>query len=65
MVSNYSSERSFSAFKRIKGALRSNMKEQKLNNITIMNIEADILRKVDFQHVVKEFVSRKCLKSVF
>ena len=32
----------FSALKRIKGVLISPMNDQKLNNVTIMNIEADI-----------------------
>lgn len=65
MVSSCLKKRSFSASKRIKSLLRSAMNDRKLNNLSIINIEVDILRKVDFQDVVKEFASCKCRKPVF
>ena len=65
MVHNCLSEESFSTLKCIKGVLRPTVNDQKLNNLTVMNTEADILQKVDFQDVVKEFSSSKCHKSVF
>ena len=64
MVSNCSGERSFSALKRIKNVLRSTMTDQKLNNLSIMSIEAEVLRKIDFHDIIKEFASRKCRKSI-
>ena len=64
MVSNCSGERSFSALKRIKNVLRSTTTDQKLNNLSLMCIEAEVLRKIDFQDIIKEFASRKCRKSI-
>lgn len=64
MVCNCSGERSFSALKRIKNVLRSTMTDKRLNNLSIMSIEAEILRKIDFQDVIREFASRKCSKSI-
>lgn len=64
MVSNCSGERSFFALKRIKNVLRSTMTDQKQNNLSLMCIEAEVLRKIDFQDIIKEFASRKCRKSI-
>ena len=60
MVSNCSGERSFSVLKRIKNVHRSTMTDQKLNNLSIMSIEADVLLKIDFHVIIKEFASLKC-----
>ena len=64
MVSNCSGEQSFSALKRIKNVLRSTMTDQKLNNLSIMSIEAEVLRKIDFHDIIKEFASCKCRKPI-
>ena len=45
MVSNCSGERSFSTLKRIKNVLRSTMTDQKLNNLSLMCIEAEVYAK--------------------
>jgi hypothetical protein len=64
MMSNCSGDRSFSALKRIKNVLRSTMTDKKLNNLSIIRIEAEILRKIDFHDIIKEFATRKCRKSI-
>ena len=62
MVSNCSGERSFSALKRVKSVLRSRMNDNKLNNLSLMHIENNVLRKVEFSDIVKTFALNKCRK---
>ena len=57
-VTNCSGERSFSALKRIKNYLRSNLKDEKLNHLALMHIESTVLRKLNFNNVLDQFVER-------
>ncbi|XP_065651224.1 uncharacterized protein LOC136079416 [Hydra vulgaris] len=59
MITNSSSERSFSNLKRIKKKLRTSMDEGRLNQLAIMSSESDILRKPDFQNVIDKNVQIK------
>ena len=62
MVSNCTGERSFSKLKRIKSELRSTMTESRLNMLSLMSIEHDLLRKIDFRETIEEFRNRKSRK---
>ena len=62
MVTNCSGERSFSALKRIKNALRSSMTQMRLNNLTLLHVEREIVRKIDFSDMIKEFAIKKSRK---
>ena len=62
MISNCSGERSFSKLKLIKNRLRTSLGQEKLNQLTIMNIEYDVLREIDFEHIVADFSKRKARK---
>lgn len=66
-VSNCSAERSFSALKRVKSYLRSTMKEQKLNSLAILHIEADILNGEGFEYkdLIDEFATMKARRKHF
>ena len=44
MISNCSSERSFSKLRRIKNGLRSCMTQTRLNSLTLLSVESEILR---------------------
>ena len=55
MVSNCSGERTFSKLKRIKNEVRSTMGETRLNFLSIMSIESNILRDLDFSSIIKTF----------
>ena len=48
MVSYCSGERSFSKLKRIKNELRNRIEQDRLNSLSIMSIESDVLRQLDF-----------------
>ena len=58
LVTNCSGERSFSALKRIKNYLRSTLKDEKLNHLALMHVESSVLRKLNFNNVLDDFVER-------
>lgn len=66
-ISNCSAERSFSALKRVKSYLRSTLKEQKLNSLAILHIEADILNGEGFEYndLIDEFATTKSRRKRF
>ena len=52
MVTNCSAERSFSKLKLVKNRLRTSMTNNRLNNLSIMSIENDILRNIKFDQLI-------------
>lgn len=62
MVANSSSERSFSKLKLIKNRLRTVMNQERLSNLSLLSIEFDILRELDFSDIVEEFANRRARK---
>lgn len=65
MVTNCTSERSFSKMKLIKSRLRSSMEEDRLVHLVLLSSERDILREMTFDDVVKNFANEKCRKKFF
>ena len=65
MTSNCSGERSFSRLKRINNELRSTMGQDHLSILSLMSIENDILRSLDFNDFIADFAMRKVRKRVF
>jgi len=61
-VTNASGERSFSKLKIVKNRLRSTMGQERLNHLTLMSIESDLVRKLDFSDLVKDFAAKKSRK---
>jgi len=60
-ISNCSAERSFSAPKRITTYFRSTLKQEILNSLAILHIEADILNDNEFEYndLIDEFATKK------
>ena len=56
-ATNASSERSFSALRRIKTYLRSTMTQARLNHIMIMNIHKNLTDELDMIHMANLFVA--------
>ena len=64
-VTNCTGERSFSHLKRIKSTLRSTQTQERLNALSLLNIECDLLQKLDFYEIIDAFSSAKCRKRCF
>ena len=62
MISNCSAERSFSKMKLIKNRLRTSMCNDRLFHLSLMSIEADILREINFEDLVNELARKKARK---
>ncbi|XP_045464849.1 uncharacterized protein LOC123674057 [Harmonia axyridis] len=63
-ATNCSAERSFSALKRILSYLRSSMSQERLNSLAVLCIEAELLKKLDFEAVLQQFAEKKICKRV-
>ncbi len=61
-VTNCEGERSFSQMARIKNELRTKMTQRRLNSLSLMAIEAELVRELDFDDIIQDFSSRKARK---
>ncbi|XP_043483534.1 uncharacterized protein LOC122511996 [Leptopilina heterotoma] len=59
MVTNCSGERSFSKMKIIKNRLRTSMGQNRLENLTLLSLENDILRNLSFNQIIDDFAKEK------
>ena len=59
MVTNCSAERSFSRLKYIKNSLRTTMQQGRLEALSLLCIEADVLRKIGYEDLIKDFARKK------
>ena len=56
-ATNATSERSFSALRRVKTYLRTTMTQQRLNNLMVLHIHKDLVDSLELERVAKGFVS--------
>ena len=56
-ISVASSERTFSALRRLKTWLRSTMTQERLTHLALMHVHPDILKKVDIHGLMRTFIS--------
>lgn len=61
-ISNAGGERSFSVLKRVKNYLRSTLSQQKLNSLSILYIEKELLHNTNFDDLIDQFVQLKIRK---
>lgn len=64
MVTNCTGERSFSKLRRIKNYLRTTMSQERLTDLTILCMEYDILRSLNFDDIIEKFSLSKARKSI-
>lgn len=57
-ATNATSERSFSALRRIKSYLRSTMSQPRLNHLMILHYHQDMCDKLDLKSVANEYISK-------
>ena len=55
-ATNATSERFFSAFRRVKNYLRGTMTQQRLNNLMVLHVHKDITDSLKLQDIANEFV---------
>jgi hypothetical protein len=60
-----SAERSFSEFKLIKTYFRSSMLQERLNGLSTLSIEKDMLENIDINVIIKDFASQNTRKNHF
>jgi DNA (cytosine-5)-methyltransferase 1 len=65
MVTNCTTERSFSQMKRIKNPNRTTMRQERLEFLSLFIIEADLLRQINFVDLIKDFANKKCRRKLF
>jgi len=63
-VTSASCERSFSKLKLIKSYLRSTTKQTRLNDLSIISIEHQVAKSIDYEDIIKEFASKKSRKII-
>jgi len=64
-ISSCKAERAFSKLLLIKNPLRTALKEDKLNALTILSSEQDIIREMDFSEKISNFAALKARKKQF
>ena len=57
-TTNATSERSFSAMKRVNSHLRTTMKQERLNNLMVLHVHKDYTDKIPLTTVANEFISK-------
>jgi len=62
MVTNCSGERSFSKLKNIKNDLRLTMYQYRLNRLTLMSLEHEVLREIELTELIDNFAKVKARK---
>ena len=58
-----SAESSFSKLKLIKNFLRSTMGQERLNDLAMLSIEAELAKHIDFQGIISDFAMKKARKA--
>jgi hypothetical protein len=58
MISNCTGERSLSKLGIIKNELRSTIGQERLNMLSLMSIEHDILRGINFDGLIDDLIAR-------
>ena len=60
-----SAERSFSKLKLLKSYLRSTMTQERLNDLAMIALESDMLKKIDYVRIIKDFISKNAQRIKF
>ena len=64
-ATNVSSERSFSALRRVKSYLRATMKQDRLNHLMLIHVHKDKADELDFKQLINEFIHSEHRLNIF
>ena len=64
LVTNCTFECSFSQMKRIKIQNKTMTRQEKLESLSLLMIEADLLRQINFEDLIKYFANKKCRRKL-
>lgn len=64
-VSNCTGEKSFSVLKRVKNYMRSSMKDDRLNALSHLSIESDLLKTLNLDEIINDFGISKSREKSF
>ena len=64
VITNCTTERSFSQLKRIKNPKRSTMNQDRLDSLALLCIESDVLRRISFEEIIENFSRKKSRQKV-
>jgi len=53
---------SFSTLSRVKNAIRASTSDERLNHLSIMCIESEVMQSIDFKDVISDFANAKARK---
>jgi DNA (cytosine-5)-methyltransferase 1 len=65
MVTNCTTENSFSQMKRIKDPNRTTMRQERHAFLSLLMMEADLLHQINFEDLIKDFALKKCRRKLF
>ena len=65
MVTNCRGERSFSKLKHMKNEQRTSIGQDRLNNLTLLSIEHELLRKTTDDDIIARFEAQKARRRLF
>ena len=61
-TTNCTSERSFSHLSNLENKFRTSTLQSRLNNLSLMNINSDLLRQINFSDIINAFAEKKSRK---
>lgn len=61
-VTNCTGERSFSTLKRVKTYLRNSLSDDKTADLSLLSIESETAKALNFEDIIQKFASLKCRK---
>ncbi len=64
-VTNCEGERSLSQLKRVKNELRTTMRQKRLSALSLLAIESELVKGMDFEDLINDFACTKSRNKMF
>ena len=58
-------ERSFIKLKLLKSYLRSTMTQERLNDLSMIALDSDMLEKINYERIIEDFISKNAQRIKF